>query len=127
MMKNSITSILCLLALSSFAQTEIKLDDIRNHVGDSVKIMAKIYGGKYLERAENTPTFLDVGGKYPDAKLTLVIFGDVRKQFKNPPETYYEGKDEWITGRIQLFKNKPEIVIYGTGQISDVAAPLKSN
>ena len=123
MMKNSITSILCLLTFSSFAQTEIKLDDVRNHVGDSVTIMAKIYGGKYLERSENTPTFLDVGGKYPDAKLTLVIFGDVRKEFKNSPETYYKGKDEWITGRIQLFKNKPEIVIYSTGQISDVAAP----
>lgn len=123
MMKNIITLILCFLSLSSFAQTEIKLDDVQNHVGDSVKIMAKIYTGKYLESAERTPTFLDVGGKYPHEKLTLVIFGDVRKQFKDAPETFYEGREEWITGKIELFKDKPQIVIYSPGQIYDVAAP----
>ncbi len=61
-MKNIIILILCFLSVSSFAQTEIKLDDVQNHVGDSVKLMAKIYSGKYLENVERTPTFLDVGG-----------------------------------------------------------------
>jgi hypothetical protein len=72
-MKSIIILILCFLSLSSFAQIQIKLDDVQNHVGDSVKLMAKIYSGKYLENAENTPAFLDVGGKYPHEKLTLVI------------------------------------------------------
>jgi len=121
-MKNIIFLILCFLSLSSFAQTQIKLDDVQNHVGDSVKLMAKIYSGKYLENAENTPTLLDVGGKYPHEKLTLVIFGDVRKQFKNAPETFYEGRQEWITGKIQLFKNKPQIIINSPDQIYDVVA-----
>ena len=103
-MKNIITLILCFLSFSSFAQTEIKLDDVQNHVGDSVKLMAKIYSGKYLESAGNTPTFLDVGAKYPNAKLTLVIFGNVRKKFKNAPETFYEGRQEWITGKIELLQ-----------------------
>ena len=121
-MKNIIFLILCFLSLSSFAQTQIKLDDVQNHVGDSVKLMAKIYSGKYLENAENTPTLLDVGGKYPHEKLTLVIFGDVRKQFKNAPETFYEGRQEWITGKIQLFKNKPQIIINSADQIYDIVA-----
>ena len=125
-MKKIITSILCLVSLSSFAQTEIKLDDVRNHVGDSVKLKAKIYSGKYLESSKDTPTFLDVGGKYPHSKLTLVILSDARKQFKNAPETFYEGREEWITGKIELFKNKPEIIIYSPNQINDiVAAPAK--
>lgn len=79
-----------------------------------------------MENAENTPTFLDVGGKYPHEKLTLVIFGDVRKQFKNAPETFYEGRNEWIVGKIELYKNKPQIIIYSTNQIYDiVAAPIE--
>ncbi len=121
-MKNIIILILCFLSVSSFAQTEIKLDDVQNHVGDSVKLMAKIYSGKYLENVERTPTFLDVGGKYPHEKLTLVIFGDVRKQFKNAPETFYEGRQEWITGKIELYKNKPQIIINSPDQIYDIVA-----
>jgi hypothetical protein len=122
-MKSIIILILCFLSVSSFAQTEIKLDDVQNHVGDSVKLKAKIYSGKYLESAERTPTFLDVGAKYPNAKLTLVIFGDVRKQFKNAPETFYEGRQEWITGKIELYKNKSQIIIYSPDQIYDIVAP----
>jgi hypothetical protein len=108
--------------ITAFAQTEIKLEDIKNHVGDSVRLMAKIYGGKYLETATDTPTFLNVGGNYPDAPLTLVIRGDVRSQFKNAPETFYTGKKEWITGRIELYKNKPQIVIHNANQIYDIVA-----
>ena len=121
-MKHTFTSFFCLLAFSSFAQTQIKLDDVKNHIGDSVKLIGKIYSGKYLESTKGTPTFLDVGGKYPNEKLTLMILGDVRKQFKNAPETFFEGKDEWITGKVQLFKNKPEIIIYSPRQIYDIAA-----
>lgn len=42
-------------------------------------------------KAGDTPRFLDIGGKYSIAKLTLVIFRDVRKLFKNDPERFYEG------------------------------------
>ena len=112
-------------AITSFAQQQIKLEEVRNHIGDSVKLMAKIYGGKYFETANNTPTLLDVGAHYPNALLTLVIYGDVRKQFTNAPETFYTGKEEWITGKIELYKNKPQIVIHNANQVYDVvAAPI---
>src|ERR1044071_5225412 len=111
-----IASLLC-FSITAVSQTQIKIEDVRNHVGDSVKLMAKIYSGKYFERIANTPTFLNVGNSYPDRPLTLVIWGSVRSQFKNPPETFYTGKEEWITGKIELYKNKPQIVIYNPNQI----------
>jgi hypothetical protein len=87
--------------------------------------MAKIYGGKYFETANNKPTLLYVGAHYPDAPLTLVIWTDVRSQFINAPEIFYTGKEEWITGKIELYKNKPQIVIHNANQIYDVvAAPI---
>ena len=122
-----IAGLLC-FSITAIAQTEIKIEDIRNHVGDSVRLMAKIYSGKYFETTTNTPTFLNVGSNYPDAPLTLVIWGDVRNQFKNAPETFYTGKEEWITGKIELYKNKPQIVIHNANQIYDiVAAPAGKN
>jgi hypothetical protein len=40
-MKYLILSILTFISLAAFAQTEIKIEDVDNHTGDSVKIMAR--------------------------------------------------------------------------------------
>jgi hypothetical protein len=119
-----IAGLLC-FGIAANAQKEIKIEDIRNYVGDSVKLMAEVYSGKYFETTANTPTYLNVGGSYPNPPLTLVIWGDVRKQFKNAPETFYPGRKEWIAGKVELYKNKPQIVIHNADQIYDiVAAPI---
>jgi len=125
-MKYLLLILLTFLAITSFAQQEIKLEEVRNHIGDSVKLMAKIYGGKYFETASNASTLLDVGAHYPNSPLTLVIYEDVRKQFKNAPEIFYTGRNEWITGKIELYKNKPQIVIHNTNQIYDAGAAQDS-
>jgi hypothetical protein len=116
---------LLLIALAGFsatacAQKEIKIGDARSHVGDSVKIYSKIYGGKYLEAAKGSPTFLNLGAAYPDALLTVVIWSDSRKLFKKPPEEYYKGADVCVTGRIQMFNEKPVIIISNPNQIQDI-------
>ena len=70
-MKLIITIAILVIALPTVAQTEIKLEGVGSHIGDSVKFLAKIYGGKYLELAKGSPTFLNVGDRYPNAPLTL--------------------------------------------------------
>lgn len=119
-MKNILIIIFCLTTVSAFAQMQIKIEDAVNHAGDSVKICSKIYGGKYLEAAKNSPTFLNVGGSYPDALLTLVIWNDTRKLFKKPPEEYYKGAQVCITGSIKMVRDKPEIIVSNPDQIKEV-------
>jgi hypothetical protein len=119
-MKYLLSVILAACTLTASAQQEIKIGDAKNHVGDSVKIYSKIYGGKYLEAAKGSPTFLNLGGAYPDALVTVVISGDARKLFKKPPEVYYKGADVCVTGRIQMFNEKPEIIVSNPNQIQDV-------
>ena len=116
-MKNILIVSLCLITFSSFAQKEIKIDDAKNHVGDTVKICTKIYGGKLLENAKGTPTFLNAGGHYPNAPLTIVIWADASKEFNNTPEEFYNGKEVCITGKIELYKDKPQIVVTSKSQI----------
>jgi DNA/RNA endonuclease YhcR with UshA esterase domain len=108
-----------LITTTAFAQTEIKVDEAKTHVGETVKICTKIFGGKYLENSKGTPTFLNAGGSYPNAPLTLVIWADARKEFKNKPEEYYAGKSVCVTGKIELFKDKPQIVINKEEQIRE--------
>ncbi len=105
------------LVFAAQAQKEITIDSLSQHVGDSVTVCTKIYGGIYLDRSKGTPTFLNAGGNYPNSPLTIVIWEDARKQFKNPPEVFYKDKEICITGKIGMYREKPQIVVYDEKQI----------
>ena len=125
-MKYFLFTALTLFVLTAFSQTEIKLEDVKDHIGDSVKLQAKIYGGIYIKSAKGKPTFLNVGGNYPKAPLTLVIWDDVRKKFQDAPEKIYKEMQVFITGKLFLYKDKPEITIYSPEQLLQViAAPIE--
>ena len=117
-MKKLLISLTFFLASSfAFAQEEIKIEDAAKHEGDSVTICTKIFGGRYFENSNRAPTLLNAGAKYPDAPLTIVIFGESRVNFKNKPEEFYVDKDICVTGRIIMFKGKPEIILTNETQI----------
>ncbi len=92
------------------AQTAIKLEDVGKHIDDSVTVCGIVDDIRYFENSKNQPTFLNIGGKHPNQLLTLVIWGDVRKQFTGNIDDL-KTKQICITGRIILYKEKPEIVI----------------
>ncbi len=50
----------------------------------------------------------------------MVIWGDARKQFSNKPEEYYIGKTVCVTGKIELYRDKPQIVIANETQIREL-------
>lgn len=113
-MKHIIAIGLCFFALSALAQKEIKIDDAKEHVGEIVKICTKIYGGKYFER--DSLTLLNAGAPYPQSPLTVVIRGSARDQF-NKPESYYNGTEVCITGKIDLYHDKPQMEITSKAQV----------
>lgn len=118
-MKYILSFLIAVITLPALAQKEIKIEEAKNHIGENVKICTKIFGGKFLENSKGTPTFLNAGAQYPNAPLTLVIWADARKDFKNKPEEFYTGKAVCITGKIELFKEKPQIVIAKEEQIRE--------
>lgn len=99
------------------AQQTIPMTALNAHVGDSVTVCTKIYGGVYLEHSKGTPTLLNAGDSYPNNPLTILIWPDVRGLFKESPEFFYKDKEVCITGKIILYKEKPEIIIYNPAQI----------
>ena len=70
---------------------------------------------RYLDSGRK-PTFLNFDHKYPDHTFTVVIFGEDRAKFGTPEKDYLD-KDICVTGKIEDYNGKPQIVISEPGQI----------
>ena len=117
----SLFFILCTLCfLSLNAQQEIKLNQIKDHIGDSVKVQGVILGVRYLDGAKNTPTFINVGGNYPNQLLTVVIWGDVRQKLLVTPSSKDNGNRIIVSGKVELYNDNPQIIIRNTNQFEIV-------
>lgn len=106
-----------LLCISVSAQKEITIGELNQHVGDSVTVCTKIYGGIFLDRSKDSLTLLNAGGNYPNAPLTLVVRINARKTFKEAPEVFYKDKDVCVAGKIVLYRDKPQIELYDEKQL----------
>lgn len=116
-MKKWTVTLLVLIALGATAQTKIKAEDASKHIGDSLMVCGKVFGGRFFENAKDQPTLLNVGAAYPQSPFTIVIYGEARKLFKTPPEKMFNGKDVCVTGVIKDFKGKPQIVVTKVEQL----------
>jgi hypothetical protein len=58
-----------------------------------------------------------MGASYPNQKLTLVLWGEDRKQFNAPPEELFNGQQICVTGKLVMYSKKPEIIITSKSQI----------
>jgi DNA/RNA endonuclease YhcR with UshA esterase domain len=110
-MRSTFLILFLFLFAAANSQQVIKLEEVRQHIGDSVTVCGKVVDGYYSSGIENTPTFLNVGANYPNQLLTIIIWGEARKKFEFKPEEVYKDKQICTTGRITEYKGKPQIVI----------------
>ena len=118
-MKYILLAIILFTSQVTFAQKTIDINEAINKVGDTVTICTKIYGGRFMENSKGSPTLLNAGAMYPNSPLTVVVTGDARKLFDFKPEEYYKDKSICVTGVIELYKDKPQIVVTKTSQIAE--------
>ena len=105
------------LAKIGIAQQTFTPEDAAKHVGDSITVCGKIFGGRFFETSTNTPTLLNMGAAFPNSPITVMIPGNVRAKLGYAPEIELREKLICVTGTVVLFKNKPEIILYDTKQL----------
>jgi DNA/RNA endonuclease YhcR with UshA esterase domain len=98
-------------ALPAQAQT-IGLAELKAHVGQPVTVEAAISD---VHVARSGVTFIDMGGHFPDNNFVAVIFADDAAKFPNA--SALEGKTVAISGTVQLYQGKPEIVLKSADQL----------
>lgn len=82
---------------------------------ESGSICDKVYSTKLLEGSGMV--FLNLGGEYPNQKMTIVIKGKDREKFKVSPEIAFKGKTICVTGTVTNYNGKPEVVVTDPEQI----------
>jgi len=100
-----------LAALPARAQT-IGLAEVKTHVGQPVTVEAAVSD---VHTGRSGVTFIDMGGRYPDNAFVAVIFAADAAKFPNL--SALEGKTVNISGPVQLYQGKPEIVLKSADQV----------
>lgn len=109
-----------LLTVAAAAQKEVKAEEVAQHVGDSVSVTGKVYGGRYFPNSEGAPTLLNIGAAYPNQLYTVVIRGTARKEFAGVPERDLLDKNIRVSGRVEMYKGKPQVVVHRISQLNVV-------
>ena len=74
-----------------------------------------VSGSKVLD---NGMTLLNLGGDYPNQKMTVVIKAADRDKFSVAPEVAYKDKKICVKGTPTEYKGKPEIIVTDPSQIT---------
>jgi micrococcal nuclease len=80
------------------------------HIGDTATVCGYVASARYLDRGRR-PTFLNLEAPYPDQAFTVVIWGQDRRNFPNPPVRLYRNRNICVTGSIEAYRGKPQIVV----------------
>src|SRR6184192_49076 len=83
------------------------------HVGETATVTGRVDG---FHQSGKGNIFLNMGGAYPNQAFTAFIPSGSAAQFANAQQ--YEGKTVSVSGKIQLYKGKPEIIVNSASQIS---------
>jgi hypothetical protein len=83
------------------------------HVGETATVTDKVDG---VHQSGKGNIFLNMGGKYPNQAFTAFIPSASAAQFSNPQQ--YEGRTVAVSGKVTLYKGKPEIIVNSPSQIT---------
>jgi len=105
-------------ASDSIAQQEhVNPIDAHKYIGMEKTVCGTVASAAYAVRNKGRPTFLNLDRPYPKQIFTVLIWGSDRNKFQNPPETSFRGKRICVTGIIEDFRGKPEIIVRSPDQI----------
>lgn len=108
---------LLLFCRSIQAQQTVRIEEINKHIGETVKVCTRIYGGQYFNRMQDRPTLLYAGQSFPNQPLNVLIPNAAREAFDDRPEMMYAFKQVCIMGKLEIIKGSLTIMVTEPQQI----------
>lgn len=110
--------LLCLLGLTlaiPASAKRVSASEAAGHAGETDTVCGTVASVYYASRSRARPTFLDFGARYPNESFTAVIFDDERPAFGQLSDL--PGRKVCVTGPVQLYRGKPEIILHDPSQM----------
>jgi hypothetical protein len=104
-----------LTAVSSSTAQSVKIDDAKNHLGETQTICGKVVSEWKAKNSTGTPTFINLDAPYPNQTFKIVIWEEDLQDIGPLPA---QGSRVCATGKIQTFRGVPQIVVRSVGQLS---------
>ena len=116
-MKKFLLLLVFLFSISTFSQNcDANPENVKEFIGKVVNVCGEVSQVSTPTNINGNPTYLNLGGKYPNSSFTIVAWGAIKDELEiNLSEL--EGKNILINGLIKEYKGKPQIVIERKGQI----------
>jgi len=108
----TLLTVMCTALAIAQAPPTYPPEEAAKHVGETATIKGRVDG---FHQSGKGNIFLNMGGKYPNQAFTAWIPSANVGQFSNPQQ--YEGKTAAVSGKISLYRGKPEIIVTNVSQI----------
>jgi len=96
----------------------ISADEAQRHVSENTCVCGVVVSSRYASGSNRQPTFLNLDKPYPNQIFTALVWGSDRPKFGEPEKTLM-GKRICVTGPIELYREKPEIILHDPGQLTE--------
>ena len=108
--------VLLFILIITFTFAFISTTEAKNHIGEYAEVCGKIYG---VYHHRNGHIFLNLDGKYPHQKMSVIIWKRYTTEFKEYHllEKHILGKTICVKGVIKSYKNIPEIFLKNKYQL----------
>ena len=105
----------------------ISAAEAAQHVGEVAEVCGRVASAAHIAAVKGQPTFLNLDRPYPDQPFNVVIWGSARSRFDAPPERAFDGEEICVTGLIETYRGKPQIVVSDPEQIVLIGPPGRGN
>lgn len=118
-MKSTLSVIAFLLFNSILFGQTVSSDSLSLYKGKKITVCDVVIDS-HRNKGNQLTTFLNFGKPFPYQSFTVVIFNEDLKKFEDDPSKIFLGKKICITGKVRIYKGKPEILVKHARQIAVV-------
>ena len=86
-------------------------------VGEEAVVCGQVMQVATPKGIRGNPTYINMGARYPNHPFTVVIWGRDAMKFPMGTLKSYEGKQISVTGLVEEYQGKPQIVVKEVEQI----------
>lgn len=99
----------------------IRAADAKDHVGEVQTVQGVVVDTSYRLDIDGQPTFLNFCDPYPNHCFTALLWGKHRQEFVTflggEPEVLLAQREVCLSGRIERYKGKPQIILTQCSQL----------